>query len=275
MTQETTAVEAAQIDTTVNTATTPEAAPQKDGVTATPGAGDAPTPAQEKKEDSEASEAARLLAQRKQTARERVQQAVARQREAERQSAEKDKIISDLTAKLKKPDPAQYEDSAQYTADVLDHRLAERDIQSLAREKSGAEAARQSAIAEAWQERVRTYKSDNPADDFDAVAFYAPISDAVGSIISEMEEGPAVAYVLGKNHAEARRINALPGHLKAIELGKIAERLASPSPKKLTQAPVPIKTVGSGGTGGSPEANDDDLTTEQWLARRRAQLRAS
>lgn len=219
-----------------------------------------------------ASEAAKMLAQRKQSARERVQQAVARQREAERQSAEKDKVIAELKAQLKAPDPAQYDDNAKYTADLAIHGLNERELQRLEREKAGSEQAQRQAVAEAWNTRVEEFKATAP--DFEAVAYSAPISEPTAYLLAEMDEGPQLAYELGKNHAEARRIERLPERLKAVELGKIAARLAVPAPVKTTKAPEPIDPVG--GKGGrlnprSPEELAGDMNA--YAEARKAQLK--
>lgn len=223
-------------------------------------------------EAAAASEAAKLLAQRKQSARERVQQAVARQREAERASAEKDKIIADLRAQIKVPDPAQYDDNAKYTADLAIHGLNERELQRLEREKAGSEQAQRQAAAEAWSTRVEEFKATTP--DFESVAYSAPISEPTAYLLAEMDEGPQLAYELGKNHAEARRIERLPERLKAVELGKIAARLSVPAPVRTTKAPEPIDPIGGKG-GRSPNRIPEELAGDMnaYAEARKAQLK--
>lgn len=257
MTDETTDLSAVKAETTA------EAAPPEETAAKTEEASKADPVAKpdEAAEAEAASEAAKLLAQRKQSARERVQQAVARQREAERQSAEKDRIIAELRSKLKEPDPAQYDDNAKYTADLLETKMNQRDLQGLEREKQNAQAVAREAIAEAWITRVNDFKAS--AKDFDQVAYSAPISEATALLIAEMDEGPEVAYQLGKNHAEARRIDSLPERARAIELGKIAARLSTPAPVKTTKAPEPIDPVG--GRGAPKAKNPDDMTIEEWM----------
>jgi hypothetical protein len=214
--------------------------------------GDTPAKTDEGKQDQEASEAARLLAQRKQSAKERVQQAVARQRIAERDSADKDKTIASLREQLaKRPNPESYEDNAEYTADMLDHKMNERELKRVELEKTNADVNRRDAIAEQWAVRVDEFKATTP--DFEDVAYSAPISDATAHLIAQMEDGPQVAYALGKNPAEARKIERLPETLKAVELGKIAARLSNPTPKKTTQAPEPINPVLGRGSSTSPD----------------------
>lgn len=268
MTEENTELNAETVETTAEAATKTEdkAEPAEAAKAAEPDKGD------EAKEAEEASEAAKLLAQRKQSARERVQQAVARQREAERQSAEKDRVIAELRSRLKEPDPAAYDDNAKYTADVVDHKITQRDLSNLEREKQAAEAAARDSIAEAWVARVNEFKAT--AKDFDEVAYSAPISEGTAMLIAEMDEGPELAYQLGKNHAEARRIDRLPDRAKAIELGKIAARLSTPAPVRTTKAPEPIDPVGGRG-GKTPSRSPEDLANsmEAYAEARKAQLK--
>lgn len=214
-------------------------------------------------DDEAASEAARTLSRHKQTAKERVQQAVARQREAERQSAAKDRYIQELEGRLAKvPDPSKYDDNAEYTADMLEHRMDKRELDRAKQEKQGAESAQREALAEAWTARVTDFKET--AKDFEAVAYSAPISEATALLIAEMEEGPAVAYELGKNHAEARKLDRMTERQKAIELGKIAARISAPVPIKTTLAPAPIDPVRGRGDTGSKSL--EDLSMAEYAA---------
>ncbi len=191
-----------------------------------------------------ASEAAKLLNERKQSARERVQQAVARQREAERQASTLRDEVESLRAKLKAPDPNQYDDNAQYTADTLTHQLDKREVERAEKQIAQAEASRRGAVAESWRERVNDFKQD--VSDFDDVVYVklnSAVSETTAMMIAELEEGPQVAYHLGKNASEARRIESLPDRAKAFELGKLAGRLTTPAPRKVTTAPAPINSV--------------------------------
>lgn len=258
MTTENTEPGTVNAEPTVNTES-PEAAPEANAAET-----NAPEKSADPVSDESASEAAKLLAQRKQTAKERVQQAVARQREAERQSAAKDKYIADLENRLAKaPDPAKYEDNAEYTADVMEHRMDRRELERAKTEKQNAETSKHEAVAEAWSSRVADFKTVK--DDFEQVAFSAPISEPTALLIAEMDDGPAIAYELGNNHAEARLIDRLPALLKAVELGRIAERMsAPPPPKKITQAPAPIDPVKGRGAAGSKSI--DDLSMSEYAA---------
>lgn len=199
-----------------------------------------------------ASEAGKTLQRHKQSASEAVQQAKGKQRDAERRAAALAKENAELRARLKAPDPSQFTDDADYTAAKLEHKLDERQIAKNDAQIKDAEQERYDAIAQSWRSRTEDFKAE--ASDFDEVV-YAKLNNRISGetamLIAELDEGPAVAYHLGKNLSEATRINGLSEREKAFELGKIASRISQPPPRKITQAPGPIESVGGKSSGGS------------------------
>ena len=81
-------------------------------------------------------------------------------------------------------------------------------------------------------------------EDFDEVLSNPALaaSRAMVAVIREAEDGPELAYWLGKNLGEAERIAALSPARSALELGKISARLALP-PRMDSSAPDPVTTV--------------------------------
>lgn len=63
-------------------------------------------------------------------------------------------------------------------------------------------------------------------DDYEDVAHYARIDDHVADLVMDMEEGPRIAYHLGKHPELASRLNSMDAKLAAVELGRIDARLA-------------------------------------------------
>lgn len=227
-------------------------------------------PKSEEQLANEASEAAKTLNRRKQSAKEAVQQAKGRQRDAERRATALEREVAELRGRLRPPDPAQFADDASYTAATVEHTLDQRE---LAKNEKGIEEAGQErvkAVADAWRTRTEDFKGEVP--DFDDVVYGKlnnRISGETAMLIAELDEGPAVAYHLGKNIAEATRINNLSEREKAFELGKIASRITQPPPRKVTQAAAPIESVGgksSGGSGFKPEK----ASMEEYAAKRKA-----
>lgn len=112
--------------------------------------------------------------------------------------------------------------------------------------RTAAETAQADFVARtetAWQERRTKAIAETPdfieVTESDAVA----ISEPMGFAIKTADNGPAMAYHLGKNPAEAARIMALPMGLQMVEMGRLAERLATPSRTVVSRAPAPISPI--------------------------------
>lgn len=95
------------------------------------------------------------------------------------------------------------------------------------------------------------------------------ISMPMTQVIVNSEDGPAIAYYLGKNQDEADRISKLPAVLAIAEMGKISARLASkPIP---ASKPTPITTLKTG-TEAAVAKGPEDLSMDEYAARRTLQI---
>lgn len=206
--------------------------------------------------DPKVSEAAKTLADAKNKKREQSRQRWNEREQAraaaERRAQEAERELAEIKSRLTPPDPTKYDDVTKLTADQLDYSLdarRARDLETQAKTAQG-EVARE--VASLWTDRADAFKADVP--DFEEVAYRAPIDEHSASLIARMEEGPALAYHLGKNPSEARRLAALPAHDKAIELGRLAGRLSQTPPRKTTTAPTPVSAIsGKGSASSSPD----------------------
>jgi hypothetical protein len=146
---------------------------------------------------------------------------------------------------------------------VVEQRLkAEREnYQRLEAERSQAEFKRQAS--------QRLNEGHTKYDDFAEVALSeeVPVTEVMADAIADSEKAVDIAYWLGKNLAEAKRIASLNPASQAREIGKIEARLESPP--KTTSAPPPLKSVGSG----SASKSADQMSTEEWMAWRNKQLK--
>lgn len=126
--------------------------------------------------------------------------------------------------------------------------------------------AQKAAETAAFMERA----SEQYEDFAQVVSPHVPISDAAADVILTSKNGAAVAYYLGKNIDEARRIHGLPAHLQAYEIAQIERRISPPpKPQQTTGAPPPPKKVKpSGGV----QKHPDEMTTKEWLEWRNKQL---
>lgn len=149
----------------------------------------------------------------------------------------------------KEGDFASYEEyqaalSAHHAMRMMDGRTkqeAEREAQAYQQEMQRIEQERSQEVAQGWAAQV-TEARERYAD-FEQVAFKAPISDQVAQMIAGMDAGADVAYQLGLNPAEARRISSLSPMEAAMELGRMEARVSTPKPRTATQAPEPVKPV--------------------------------
>lgn len=118
-------------------------------------------------------------------------------------------------------------------------------------------------------------------DDFDAVAYNPrlPVTDVMTQTIAESELGPEIAYFLGQNLAEARRIAQLTPFAQAAALGRIEAKLADAPPvaRKTSSAPPPIAPVTPNGNRPAYDTTDprsiDTMSMADWAKAEEARMR--
>ncbi len=87
------------------------------------------------------------------------------------------------------------------------------------------------------------------------------------SAIVEADNSADVAHFLASNLQEAEKISNMNGTQRAIAIGQISLRLATPTPKTPSKTPEPI-TPGGGNNNGA--VDDSKLTDDEWFAKRQA-----
>lgn len=147
----------------------------------------------------------------------------------------------------------------------------------------------------AEQEKVRTQwleKRDKALEkyaDYEEVAERQDlqISMPMAQAIATSDNGPDIAYHLGKNPKEAERIAAMvmPGQFthegqpipdygrQMFEIGRISAALSNQIKTQVSKAPPPIKPTGS--RQNAATISPEEETGDQYYARRQAELRAS
>jgi hypothetical protein len=177
------------------------------------------------------------------------------------------------------PRPENFKTQEEYASALIDYRvdkkIAEREQAAHQQRAREAQQVAEATFVE------RTAKAREKYEDFDDIAFdpAVPITDAAADIIKNSDVGPELAYHLGSNLAEARRIAGLHPLLQAKELGKIEAMLtataetpkaetpppppAKPKPKLVSSAPAPVKEVVGAET---PMVDPDKLGDDAWLA---------
>lgn len=165
------------------------------------------------------------------------------------------------------PKAEDFQDYEDYLVARAAHKLRQEQAQQQQQAAQQAQRRQQAEAADAFRERVEAATEKFP--DFHEVAFSpkVPITTAMAETIASSEMGADLAYHLGKNIDEAKRIAALAPIAQVRELGKLEAKLsAPPTPLKTTQAPKPPKTVT--GAAGAAE-NPNGMSYAEYVAWRR------
>jgi hypothetical protein len=172
-------------------------------------------------------------------------------------------------------------DEAQHQAYVVQN-AAKAATEAAKRElRAEQEAQRKQSELAQYTTRVKEFAKDKP--DFNEVANYAPISDQIAEMVIRAEQGPEIAYHLGKNPDIATSLSALPPSVAAYELGMLAAQLkygreaASKAKALLSTAPPPAPSIAGSGDPGTGTVKPDDpssdnLSDEEWNRRRKKQI---
>lgn len=211
---------------------------------------------------------------RKRTARERVEQAVARQREAERDAEYwKAKALQSPGAQPAH-EAQQHQPQGDDEPDPADYEHGENDLRYV-RDTARWEARQEFRVQaenERLQQQARTARQNFetrkaalfPQGDPEGLQSFLrlpTLPSAVIEIVAESDIGPKIADHLGANPAEMRRLEGLNPIQQARELTRLEHRLsepARPTPKTATDAPEPPPQAR--GTGGrftvAPDTDD-------------------
>lgn len=194
---------------------------------------------------------------KKHWAHDRIDQLTRQRRDAER---ERDELRSKLEQK-QAPSQEQFDDYDDYVVEKASYKM-ERD-----RLNSQSESLQRS-IDETFQLRVDAAREIYT--DYDVVAQNPalPITDAMAEVIKDSDQGPDIAYYLGKNPKEALRIATLSKTRQAVEIGKLEDRLSKPAPIK-KPPPAPINPV-TGSSIGTVAKDPSKMSDKEWFAARYA-----
>lgn len=208
-------------------------------------------------------------------------------REAERREQALLQLLQSDRAEVARPEPqkpatatvktlADFSyDESQFQSYLLDQattRATEAADKRIREEQErGTAARRQSEFAR----REQTFAKS--VDDYHEVTRNPslPITKAIAEVVAESDEGPALAYYLGKNPDVAERIAALSPMGTARELGRIEAKLISEREKAAAKRasaapPPPPKIEGTGDP--QVEADPEKMTDAQFAKWRKKQI---
>ena len=185
------------------------------------------------------------------------------------------------------PDTNAYEAALNEYADAKAAWTARREVKAVLAEEQRKTEQRQieegqKAARDAYAKRVEKAVEEYP--DYKEVA-ESPnvlVSVPMAHAILHSDHGPKIAYHLGKNPEEAKRISLLPPPVQLMEMGLLVARLTAPAAKAepapapqkpvVSAAPKPIKPLEA-----KPESlnkTPDEESMEEYAARRKKELAA-
>lgn len=142
----------------------------------------------------------------------------------------------------------EQEEIPQYEDSLFEWRRETEQKKQEASQKQEEAKKVENTVKEAITNQVKTGREKYK--DFDEVVLNQPdipITVSMTHVLIRRPDGADVAYYLGKNPEEARRIAALDPMNQAVELGMISAKLksgpAAPAQQKTTKAPNPPSTV--------------------------------
>lgn len=205
----------------------------------------------------------------------RLDKAYRKAAEAEARAALLEKQLNEVRQPKQEADPSaprmeQFNDIEEYAAAKAEHEKQKALKELQAQQSAEQGKAQQARLMAQWEEKVA--EAEDEYDDFhEVVGDLKPVNHLVAAV---MEAGPKVAYFLGKNAAEAKRIAALPALTQIREIGKIEARLEAEAvkPKAPSKAPAPIAPLTGAAGVARGSISDGNLSFEEFKALREKQL---
>lgn len=271
-----------------------EAASGSEGIVEEAQDGDVEAASPEVKEKEPRGVGKALEAQRKAIEAERARAELAERRAAElmaRIEAAQARVEPPAPPPEEKPEPApertNFEDPNDFYKALGE--WSGKQATRAAKAELAAEAAIAKAVADKAAEDARnqvelqkqvTVWNERKAKALEKMPDYAEVAEADGLAISQTmanvilrsENGPEVAYHLGKNPDEAKRIWALAPIDQVYEIGALAAKLSAPKPN-VSRAPDPIKPIRQSSAPANRKS-PAEMDMNEYANHRMAQLRA-
>ena len=217
----------------------------------------------------------------------RADKFMAKQRKAEAEAAYWKGVAEGLQKKpgaeqvpeSDKPKRADFQDDEAFMGALTDYKIAQK-MPEIA--KAGQLATRANQAQVQHNQRVAEAKKAHP--DYEQVLEQAQENgmDFNPALVEDFNEciltspvSAEMTYALMKDPVEFERLNTLSPRELTKELGKLEARIQAaqrPGAKPVSNAPAPIKPV-SGRAVASKDLNSPDLSIDDWMKQRKAQLK--
>ena len=164
-------------------------------------------------------------------------------------------------------------DQGKYTQAVIDYnaKLNQQNIQGALAEQErltadNAKKSAQTAVVDAFKEKQTAFATEHE-DYAQTVSNPAlPMGRTITQAVVMADNGPAIAYHLGKNPDVAAEINSLPAPMAMMRIGQLSAQLSTPVIPKQTNAPAPAKTPVAKGS--ASKKDPENMTTIEYAKHR-------
>jgi hypothetical protein len=139
------------------------------------------------------------------------------------------------------------------------------------KQTSAQQQARVKELTTSWETKITD--AEGKYDDFEEVVGEIKPTSPVTQAIMEADNGADIAYYLGKNPEEIKRILKLSPLSQVRAIGRLEAKLAAEPPKPQTpsKAPAPITPLtGAATVASSAPSEEDDMRT--WFRKRQKQV---
>ena len=144
-----------------------------------------------------------------------------------------------------KPKIADFQDVEAYVEAVADWKIEQKEAKASQARESEKEQAR---VVDINTKTEKIYSEAEKIPGFDREVFdELPLTEMIAKSIIESEVAPALMAYMSAHEDDVKRISSLSPTRQAIEIGKIEAKLAEKKVVKASNAPDPIKPVGSRG----------------------------
>jgi len=172
------------------------------------------------------------------------------------------------------PDPENYTDEKKYFSDLIKFELANQNIGNIVQAELKNKQMYEKTVAQKLKFDQKVIEVQKKIPDFDEVArsstmrqLYKEAQNDFGNIIEGLEEGPEIAYYLGKNIDEAYRLANLNGGELFNEIDILRKKTRAPKNKGISSISPPIEPVG-GSEVSAGNIDMDKISMQEWLGLR-------
>ena len=169
-----------------------------------------------------------------------------------------------------KPTLDKFDSYDEFTEALTDWKIEQREqIRDQSNNERQAENQRRE-LQKSFAEKTEKFREATPDyDDVISEISDVELSPAMIEAVIDSDVAAQLTYFFGKNPDELDRINELSPIRLAREIGRLEAQLAN-KPTKQSNAPQPITPVT---TRSSDSGLSDNLSAEEWIKRRTAQLK--